>query len=122
MSVNLTPLLELLRARAVQVRDLEARAGRRLSDEDDREGYAALLVLKARLLADLAEDVAGQLGAITEGLKSEVLEAVGAISDDADQALAIGSVFYMSALLYEPGSQPGDSNALEQVILLLEKK
>jgi hypothetical protein len=98
------------------VRHMEKAANRALHENGDEASYRAGMVEKCRLLKELPEAVSDLL-----------LEAEGAAADafcqglenfgrKASQAMSLGSVFYMSALLYPEDYSDGDLNDLESFL------
>lgn len=102
--------------RAGRVRDLEAEAAEIIHDQGDQRGYEAKMAEKAELLADLA----GEAEPLLAGVDPDKAQAVGArlqnFSGNAARSLQIGSVFYMSALLYPDDHREGEPNNLERLI------
>lgn len=109
-------LADFLDQRAVRVKTIEAEAQALLQGQPDQAGYAAKMREKAALLADLAEDAEGLVSAV-EGkdavLGSVAAERLEAFSGSAATSLRVGSVFFMSALLYPDDHKPGEPNNLE---------
>ncbi|MGE4552809.1 MAG: hypothetical protein AB7D57_06835 [Desulfovibrionaceae bacterium] len=103
-------LKALLRERAERVRELETRAGRTIEQDHDQAGYAALMRAKAELLADLHDDCR----ALLDGATPDEARRIEAFSRSAGNSLDVGSVFYMSALLYPEDHRPGQPNDLER--------
>jgi hypothetical protein len=111
-------LIALLSTAAVEVRNLEGEATRLLYDHGDQQGYTRQLRHKAILLSGLADAVA-ELGPLPPEIDALVRERIGGFSFEADRALRVDSVFYMSVLLWPEDAQQGESNELEALIRLL---
>lgn len=105
-----TQLAKLLRTRAERIRELEARANHIIQHEHDQSGYEALMREKAELLATLA----GDCGSFLDGISDSEVARLRAFSQSAQNSLRVGSVFYMSALLYPEDARPGEPNDLER--------
>lgn len=105
-----------LEAEAVKVRDIEKLASNALYENKDENLYRELLQQKAMLLASLAD----RSEAVLEPLNAEdrrlVQKRVKRFSMSASKSLQIGSVFFMSALLYPDDYKDGDENDLEDFI------
>lgn len=117
MSSNpILALADFLDRRAARVKALEAEAEAQLHGAGGQAAYAAMMREKATLLAALAED-AEQLVSALEGsdalLGSAVADRLEAFSGSAATSLRVGSVFFMSALLYNDDHKPGEPNNLE---------
>jgi Flp pilus assembly protein TadG len=106
-------LADYLDEKARAVRALEAEADTAIHGQNDQAGYEALMRRKAQLLADLAADAAPLVSALGTGMLSAASERLTGFSRNAQNALRIGSVFYMSALLYPDDYKPGEPNNLE---------
>ncbi|SDK76914.1 hypothetical protein SAMN05660337_1168 [Maridesulfovibrio ferrireducens] len=102
-----------LDAEAAQVRDIEKRASSALYDDKDEHLYRELMRQKAILLASLADNFASLDEPLSAEERTVVQERVGRFSLSASKALEIGSVFFMSALLYPDDHKDGDKNDLE---------
>ena len=115
-SAPILALADFLDARASSVKAIEAEAEKILHGSGDQSGYAARMREKAELLAALAEDADALVTAL-EQADPALGEAAGqrleAFSGSAATALRVGSVFFMSALLYNDDHQPGEPNNLE---------
>ena len=76
---------------------------------------------KAELLANMAEDAAPLLEAMNPERRPMVEHRLDMFSQSARRSLDIGSVFYMSALLYPDDHKPGEPNTLETSLAELER-
>ena len=108
-----------LRERWATVRDCEQRACSALYDDRNESAHRDLMKQKAALLASLAEDAAPFISALSEQEQEEAQESLDAFSQNAQTALRLDSVFYMSALLYPDNHQKGEPDNLEKFIASL---
>ncbi len=106
---SLRKLIELLEERAQQVRALETRADAVIQERGDQKGYERLMHGKAMLLAELYDETKE----LAKGLNYTVDARLERFSQSAYAALKIGSVFFMSALLYPEDHRQGAPNDLE---------
>lgn len=116
----MTDFLNFLRDRIGQVREAETTALAMLNTAGDEAGYRKAMERKAQILAELASDAQPFLRTLTPGKRAEAVERLEAFSQSAHNSLEIGSVFYMSALLYPEDHQPGHPNNLELWLAELE--
>ncbi len=114
-------LLALLTTTAGEVKTLEAEAKRRLYDRNDQQGYTQHLRHKAILLSGLIDAVA-ELAPLPAEVDALVRERIGGFSFEADRALRVDSVFYMSVLLCLEDEQAGEGNELDVFIRLLRNQ
>ncbi len=108
--------LEMARKAATRVRELEAAANEALHGRGDAAGHRALMIEKCETLADLPEAVEQ---AATEADTPEAEEFLAGLADfarRAGQAMDLGSIFYMTALLYPEDYVAGDKNDLERFL------
>jgi hypothetical protein len=106
-------LADYLDEKARQVKALEAEAEAVIHGEGDQAGYQGLMRRKAELLQALAADAAPLVKALGPGLAEAAGERLAGFSLNAENSLRIGSVFFMSALLYPDEHKPGEPNNLE---------
>ncbi|MBG0791541.1 MAG: hypothetical protein H0S80_13700 [Desulfovibrionaceae bacterium] len=117
----LRKLIDLLEQASAEVRRLEAE-GDAVIKTEGQLAFQARMEKKAEVLAGLAEKAAP--------LTAEMDGALGKFADDrlirfstsAATALRIGSVFFMTALLYPEEHKPGEPNDLEVFIGELREK
>jgi hypothetical protein len=76
---------------------------------------------KAELLASLSADAAPYLGNLPPEKRPMIEHRLDMFSQSAGRSLEIGSIFYMSALLYPDDHQPGQPNTLEVWLKDLER-
>lgn len=117
----MTEFLNFLRDRIRQVRDIENMAHDLLHNAADEAGYRAAMQRKAQLLASLAADAAPSLDGIGLERRPMIEHRLDMFSQSARRSLDIGSVFYMSALLYPDDHKPGEPNTLETWLAELER-
>ena len=108
----LDALLDWLDGRYRDVMDAERQALDKLRN-GDTPGHNGLMRRKAQLLADMAGDAAHLLDALPEEARGRFAEALRRFSASARLSLKLGSVFYMSALLYPDDHQPGQPDNLK---------
>ncbi|WP_022661958.1 hypothetical protein [Paucidesulfovibrio longus] len=102
---------------AAKIRELESQARIVIEEQGDQKGYEALMREKALLLAGLGEEAAERLEGAGGAEVERVLARLERFSSSAAMALDVGSVFFMSALLYPEDYVAGDNNDLENFIL-----
>lgn len=105
-------LAEFLRQRASAVKALEDSAAAIIAT-GDQAGYAARMREKAELLRDIADDAEPLVSALENMLAEAARARLEGFTASASTALGIGSVFFMSALLYPDEHKPGEPNNLE---------
>jgi len=104
---------DFLAARAAMVKTLEAEAEALIHDKKDQAGYAAKMREKALLLSELAEDAKPFTEVLDPALKRAAADRLERFAGSASMSLSVGSVFFMSALLYPDDHRPGEPNDLE---------
>lgn len=115
-SAPILALADFLEARAAAVKAIEAEAESILHGSGDQAAYAAKMRQKAELLAALAEDSDALVTALEQSdpvLGEAAGQRLEAFSGSAATSLRVGSVFFMSALLYNDDHKPGEPNNLE---------
>jgi hypothetical protein len=117
----MTDFLNFLRDRIRQVRDIENTAHDLLHNAGDEAGYRAAMQRKAELLAGLSAAAAPLLDALSLERRPMIEHRLDMFSQSARRSLDIGSVFYMSALLYPDDHKPGEPNTLETWLAELER-
>ena len=111
MSNDIAPVIDWLRARHAAIMADEAEALARLK-AGDTEGYTAKMRAKAESVAALAKDAAPVLAGLPEAVREPILRGLMRFSQSAATGLQLGSVFYMSALLYPDDHKPGEPDNL----------
>ena len=113
---KLSQAVAMLRTAGEHIRDIEKRASATLHDQGDETGYRRLMREKCDILMGLPAAgqalLAGATGAACDELRAEL----ASFAARAGQAVKIGSVFYMAALLYPDDYKPGDPNDLEETV------
>ncbi len=113
---SLIARLEQIAARA-RALDLEAR--RQLHEAKDQEKYREILLEKTELLVSLPELTRSGAKALQVERRIDFERAICELAEDAMQAMAVGSVFYMSVLLLPGDERPESPNDLEKLIAWL---
>lgn len=116
----LLDLIEYLEATNAKVRQIEAEGERVLQSQGQVE-FQVKLEAKAKVLARLADDSWELVDKIDGRLGDEITQRLEQFSMSASTALRIGSVFFMTALLYPEDHEPGGPNDLETYIEELRK-
>lgn len=107
------PLTEWLETKAAKIAMLEEKARISLHEEQDQARYKQIMLEKANLLATLADEAAPLTSLLPQPARNMVEEGLARFSHSAMVAKRVGSVFYMSALLYPEDHRPGEKNDLE---------
>ncbi len=102
-----------LDAEAVKVRDIEKLANSALYENKDEDSYRDLMRQKAMLLASLGDRLEPLIDPLSVEDSLLVKKRVKRFAMSASKALEIGSVFFMSALLYPDDYKDGEKNDLE---------
>ena len=116
----LMDLIEFLEKTSVDVNRLEA-DGETLIDTEGQRAFQIKLEEKAEILAALGEDAWKLTEKIEGELGKEISQKLEQFSMSASAALRIGSVFFMTALLYPENHKSGDLNDLEAFIVRLKE-
>ncbi|MCL1916641.1 MAG: hypothetical protein FWG17_08080 [Desulfovibrionaceae bacterium] len=99
---------------AAKIAEYERQGRAALNDE---AAYRAIMREKALYLAGLYAEAQPYLQTLEEKKRLYPASRLQAFSASAEQALNLGSVFYMSALLFPGDHQPGELNELEKLAL-----
>lgn len=113
--------LAFLRDRITLIKDTETVALTLLHENGDENGYREAMRRKAMILANLAADAAPLLHGLSMKKRAMIEHRLDMFAQSAQRSLDIGSVFYMSALLYPDEHQPGQPNTLEVFLADLER-
>lgn len=108
-------LIEYLEKVNAEVKRIEAE-GDAVLGSSGQDAFRAKLEEKAELLAGLAEDSLELVERVDGGLGDEIAQRMERFSTSASTALRVGSVFFMTALLYPEDHRPGEPNDLEVFI------
>ena len=111
----LAELIGFLEERAATVRRLE-QEGDAIIGAEGQLAFQAKLEEKAELLAALGEDAWKHTKNIDGDLGNEIAQRLEQFSMSASAALRIGSVFFMTALLYPEDHAPGEPNDLDSFV------
>lgn len=114
-------VIELLEEVNGTVKRLEAE-GDAVIGSEGQDAFQAKLEKKAKLLASLPEKGAPLTAEIGGDLGRSIDDRLNQFSTSASTALRIGSVFFMTALLYPEDHKPGEPNDLEEYIEELKGK
>jgi hypothetical protein len=106
-------LADFLDDRAAKVRAIEAEAEELIHGAKDQAGYQAKMRQKAELLSKIAEDGGALAAGLPSPLDAAAAERLERFAGSASTSLRVGSVFFMSALLYPEDYKPGQPNDLE---------
>lgn len=85
----------------------------------DKAGYEEHMRAKAQLLAELGQKAEALLSQSSDPAADEVAETLNRFSGSAAMALRLGSVFFMSALLYKDDHKAGEPDNLQTLITSL---
>ncbi len=113
--------LNFLRNQIKQVNESERNALHRLHNVGDEAGYREGMRTKAELLANLSTAAIPFLDGLPAERRPMIEHRLDMFSQSARRSLDIGSVFYMSALLYPDDHKPGEPNTLETWLADLER-
>ncbi|HWR03315.1 MAG TPA: hypothetical protein VN419_04780 [Humidesulfovibrio sp.] len=114
MSADATAkLADFLDEKAKQVKAIETEAEAIIHGKGDQAGYEAKMREKAALLSKLSGEAAPLVAALGRGLADDAAERLDGFSQNAAMSLKVGSVFFMSALLYPDEHKAGEPNNLE---------
>lgn len=105
-------LIKALERVCGRIRELESSAYD-LHERGDSGAATGLLREKAELLADLPRIAAPHLGELPETDRTAVADRIEKFAAAARRSLDIGSIFYMTNLLYDADHAPGALNNLE---------
>ena len=110
--------LSWLKARAEEIRRIEGEALAALADGNS-QSYREGMRHKAEVLAALPKDALPCLTGLASAQQDIILQGLWRFASNAGNALALDSVFYMSALLYPEDYREGQANDLEAFIASL---
>lgn len=117
----LKELIDFLEEKSSDVRRLEREADEVIKTEGQL-AFQAKLEKKAELLAELGEKAWPMTERLGGALGEEAAQKLEQFSMSASTALRIGSVFFMTALLYPEDHKPGQPNDLDVFIATLKEK
>ncbi len=117
MSEALSAGLDIVRATASGIRELEAAANAALQERGDAKAHRSAMEEKCRLLVALPDKVRkAAKGGDDDPAYVDFLEELKGFAQRAGQALSLESIFYMSALLYPEDYEDGEPNDLEMFV------
>ncbi|MDR2124550.1 MAG: hypothetical protein LBP38_06180 [Desulfovibrio sp.] len=119
---NYSAFLDVLCAAAARAGMLERDARSALYADNDAGRYRALMEQRAQSLIDLESRTADLLDALPEVERRQTRSALRSFADGARTALELGSVFYMSALLYRDNHKAGEPDKLQALVEDLETR
>ena len=111
----LKKLIDFLEEANAKVKQLEAEGDAAMAN-GGQTAFQVKLEKKAELLASLGNKAAPLTEAIGGDLGRKIDDRLGQFATSAATALRIGSVFFMTALLYPEDHQAGEPNDLETFI------
>lgn len=117
----LAELIEFLEDKATKVRTLETE-GEAALQSDGQTAFQIKLEAKAEMLAELGEKAWPLTEKIEGDFGNEIAQKLEQFSMSASTSLRIGSVFFMTALLYPEDHVAGEPNDLENYIEELKGK
>lgn len=117
----LNELIDFLEEKAALVRRLE-QEGDAVLETEGQLAFQAKLEQKAEVLAELGEKAWPLTEKIEGEFGDDITQRLEQFSMSASTALRIGSVFFMTALLYPEDRKAGQSNDLESLIEELKAK
>jgi hypothetical protein len=117
----LAELISFLEDKSATVSRLE-KEGDAALDQKGQLAFQEKLEEKAEILAALGEKAWKRTEAVGGELGKEIAMKLEQFSMSASASLRIGSVFFMTALLYPEDHKPGEPNDLESFIVELKKK
>ncbi|QJB58023.1 hypothetical protein [Pseudodesulfovibrio sp. zrk46] len=115
----LAELIEFLEEKAATVHRLEDEGEKALQSEG-QQAFQVKLEKKAELLAALGEKAWPMTEKVGGELGDQIAQRLEQFSTSASTALRIGSVFFMTALLYPEDHKSGEPNDLENYITELK--
>jgi len=117
----LAELIAFLEDKSATVIRLE-KEGDAALDSEGQLAFQTKLEEKAELLAELGEKAWPLTEKIEGDFGNEIAQKLEQFSMSASASLRIGSVFFMTALLYPENHQPGEPNDLQAYITELKTK
>lgn len=122
-SPALKALTDWLRERHARLQSLEKEAKSVLYESKDENAYRALMRQRAEAVSELRAGCETLLAALPDKeLQAAVDQDLARFSAGGKNALKIGSVFYMSALLYPDDHIEGEPDNLERLINSLAER
>ena len=106
------------------VLDKEMQAKACLVEADYADAYKNLMIAKAEIIRQLPQEFQQAFPGKDPAVRAaweRIMSRLRDFAAGAENALAVGSPFYMSALLYPDEHQPGEPNNLELLIAELKR-
>ncbi|WP_320170441.1 hypothetical protein [Maridesulfovibrio sp.] len=113
MTGSYEKLADWLEGEALQIREIEKEASSALHDNSDEQAYRELMRSKAVRLAEMADNSESYMIGLKDDDRKRIAKRLKRFSSSASTSLEIGSVFFMSALLYPEDYVDGEKNDLE---------
>jgi hypothetical protein len=111
----LRELITFLEHISADVKSIEAEGEKAMAD-GGQQAFHACLEKKAELLAGLARNAWVLVERLPDDMSDDVARRLEQFSMSASTALRLGSVFFMTALLYPEDHKPGEPNDLDAYI------
>lgn len=118
---NLAKIIDYLKEAAASVRELEAEAEDALFNKDDADIYRSKLEQKAVLIIDLESELEDFMTGLDPLVSRRIKAGLSRFALSAERGLGLGSLFYLSALLYPEDHVEGEKNDLENFIGMLKR-
>lgn len=115
----LIDLVDFLETKARKIRAIEAEGDAIIQATGDQRTFEIKIREKAKLLAAIAEDGWPLVEKVEGDLGDMAAHKLESFAGSASTALRIGSVFFMTALLYPEDYKQGEPNDLEQLAATL---
>ena len=115
-------LEDKLSEQAERIRELEQKADKILEESYDLDQHRSLLEQKTQILAGLPETAEPFLDQLSHQTRSAVEQRLNTFAHNAQQAMGVGSVFFMRQLLYPEDYREGQANDLESFIQALKQR
>lgn len=96
--------------------------GKEAAEKMDDDAYRRCMQEKAEFLQSLFPQAEKLLGELPGSIKEYPLTVLQRFSNNAASALRIGSVFFMSALLFPDDHKPGEPNDLDRFFVVLNEQ
>lgn len=113
---SILDLADFLEAKAKTVREIEAESKHIIDETGNQEAFNACIRKKAELLAVLYNDTETLANELPDQVRDEISERLEAFSSSAQMSMKVGSVFFMTALLYPEDHVEGEKNDLENYV------
>ena len=115
-STSLQALKECLHEKHAVIQSLEKKAKKALYEDNDEACYRNLMQDRAEVISSLGDVCKEILESLPAQVRDSVEDDLDRFAAGAKNALRIGSIFYMSALLYPDDHKEGEPDNLERLI------